>query len=105
MSTGQVVVLWAFLILAYWAPTITAIARKHRVAQVLVINLLLGWTTIGWVVALVFAVGPKVQPSRLAPVARGRLVVTDESVAGQYVVIDEPPPSFPSAPPAPPPPR
>lgn len=46
-------------IIVYMAPTIVAIVRKHRVAQVLVINLLLGWSIIGWIVALVWAVGER----------------------------------------------
>jgi uncharacterized membrane protein len=43
---------------AYFAPTIVAFARQHHQANtVLVINLFLGWTFIGWVVALAMAVG------------------------------------------------
>ena len=43
----------------YLAPTIVAIVRKHREAQVAVLNVLLGWTFVAWVVALVMAVGEK----------------------------------------------
>ena len=43
---------------AYFAPTIVAFARHHHQANtVLVINLFLGWTFVGWVVALAMAVG------------------------------------------------
>ena len=62
MRTFGAILLWVAIFAAYWAPTITAAIRHHRTAQVLVINLLLGWTAIGWIVALVFAVGPK-QPT------------------------------------------
>jgi hypothetical protein len=38
---------------AYFAPTIVASARHHHnLGSIIVINLLLGWTFIGWVVAL-----------------------------------------------------
>ncbi|MGH3428161.1 MAG: superinfection immunity protein [Bryobacteraceae bacterium] len=40
----------------YFTPTIVAFGRKHETASVLVINLFLGWTFIGWVVALAMAV-------------------------------------------------
>ena len=47
----------------YFLPTFVANSRgHHRTAQVAVINALLGWTLLGWVFALVIAVGP-VQPS------------------------------------------
>ena len=38
---------------AYFAPSIIASARgHHNLGSIIVINLLLGWTFIGWVVAL-----------------------------------------------------
>ncbi len=41
----------------YWVPTIVAVLRSHpQIAPILVINLLLGWTFIGWVVALAMSV-------------------------------------------------
>jgi hypothetical protein len=41
----------------YFLPTILAFARNKRdTAAILLLNLLLGWTMIGWVVALVWAV-------------------------------------------------
>lgn len=47
-------IFWAiFLIALYFAPTITAYQRKTKnKAQVAVINVFLGWTLIGWVIAL-----------------------------------------------------
>jgi hypothetical protein len=43
-------------IAAYFAPTITALARKvPNRGSVIVVNLLLGWTVVGWVVALAMA--------------------------------------------------
>jgi len=44
------------LVAAYWFPTIMAFMRHVPAkSQVLVVNLFLGWTFIGWVVALVMA--------------------------------------------------
>jgi len=46
---------------AYFAPTIVAYARNtSNKAGVLVLNLFLGWTFIGWVIALTMAAGGKV---------------------------------------------
>ena len=39
----------------YFIPTIVAGGKKNA-AQVFVLNLFLGWTLIGWVIALVLAV-------------------------------------------------
>jgi hypothetical protein len=40
----------------YFLPSIIALARSKRaVGAILVLNLLLGWTLIGWVIALVWA--------------------------------------------------
>ena len=45
------------LLALYFLPSFVAIARKHHQAStVFVINLFLGWTFIGWVVALAMAV-------------------------------------------------
>ena len=52
--------LFLFLIIAamYLVPTIVAVARHHhQTGAIVVINLLLGWTFIGWVVALAMACG------------------------------------------------
>lgn len=50
----------------YLAPTIVAFGREHhQKASILVVNLFLGWTLIGWVVAFAMAVGtthPKPPP-------------------------------------------
>jgi sorbitol-specific phosphotransferase system component IIBC len=51
-----VIVICAALIAAYFAPTIIALARKHRQTMAIgVLNVLAGWTLIGWIVALVWA--------------------------------------------------
>jgi hypothetical protein len=41
----------------YFLPSIIALARSKRdITAILLLNLLLGWTVIGWVVALIWAV-------------------------------------------------
>ncbi len=43
-------------LIAYFLPTIIAAARNHhRSTAILVLNLFLGWTIIGWVISLVWA--------------------------------------------------
>ena len=41
----------------YFLPSIVAIVRSKRdIAGIILLNLFLGWTMIGWVVALIWAV-------------------------------------------------
>lgn len=45
------------LIALYFAPTIVAVVRKHRnIPAIATVNALLGWTFVGWVIALVWSV-------------------------------------------------
>ena len=45
------------LILIYFIPALIAYDRKHKNKEsIAVLNFLLGWTVIGWVAALVWAV-------------------------------------------------
>jgi hypothetical protein len=47
---------FGFGMLMYFLPTIIAVARSKRdIGAILVLNLFLGWTLIGWVIALVWA--------------------------------------------------
>lgn len=52
------IVLWATIgLLLYFVPTIVAFAKGHlNKTAVLLLNLFLGWTFIGWVIALVWSV-------------------------------------------------
>lgn len=51
----EILVLLAAVIL-YFLPTIVAGSEDHKqVMSILVLNLLLGWTFVGWVIALVWA--------------------------------------------------
>ncbi|MDQ1713401.1 MAG: hypothetical protein QOE45_2851 [Frankiaceae bacterium] len=58
---GAVLVL--VLLVLYFLPTVVAIGRKHhQIAPVVLVNLFLGWTFIGWIVAMVIAASAKRQP-------------------------------------------
>jgi hypothetical protein len=51
-----VVCLFIGVIGAYFLPTIAAESRKHKNAEsILIVNLFLGWTFLGWVIALAWA--------------------------------------------------
>jgi hypothetical protein len=53
-----------FILLLYFIPTIVGAVRKvPNIGSVLVINLFLGWTLIGWVVALAMAARSASPPS------------------------------------------
>ena len=62
-SAGAGVLVVVVLIISfYFIPTIVAMARKvTNTGSVFVINLLLGWTLVGWAVALAMAVKTKVE--------------------------------------------
>jgi len=45
-----------FLLVLYFLPTIIAFSRyKRNVVAILVLNILAGWTFVGWVIAIVWA--------------------------------------------------
>ncbi len=74
------------LFVPYFLPTIIAVVRHvPNVGSVLVVNLLLGWTLVGWVVALAMA-------ARSVPVAPVQ----------QQFYVGQPQPGLPAAGPAPP---
>jgi hypothetical protein len=63
MSNAGVIVFWIVAVAIYWIPTaVAAVRRAQGTAQVVVVNLFLGWTGIGWVVALVMALRPAPRP-------------------------------------------
>jgi hypothetical protein len=69
-----------FLIIFYFLPTIIAAIRKNNnIGQVAVINVFLGWTGIGWIIALAMAAG------------NGRssttIVINNENVLGDAKVV------------------
>jgi len=46
-------------IIIYFIPTIIAIAKERQPGAITALNLFLGWTFIGWVIALVWALTDK----------------------------------------------
>lgn len=60
-------ILFLFIAAVYFIPTIVAGIRKvPNLGSVIVINLFLGWTLVGWVVAL--AMAARSQPPQTGPV-------------------------------------
>jgi len=57
MHTGQiigVILIFSALVFIYFLPTFIACRRAHRQSDaIFVLNLLAGWTVVGWVVAIV----------------------------------------------------
>jgi len=52
---------FGFGFVMYFLPSIVALARSKRdIAGIVVLNFFLGWTMIGWVVAMVWAVKAEV---------------------------------------------
>ena len=61
-----------FSVLLYFLPTLIA-RGKPQVLAVFLVNLLLGWTVIGWFVALIWAgAAERYVPVRIVPVSSGR---------------------------------
>ena len=56
---GSIFGIIAFIIglIIYFIPTIVAVMRHHRnLLAIILVNLFLGWTFIGWIVALIWAI-------------------------------------------------
>jgi hypothetical protein len=53
----KLLILYVVLVCLYFIPSIVALTRKCKASAggIIVLNLLLGWTLIGWIVALVWA--------------------------------------------------
>jgi hypothetical protein len=52
----KTVTLISTLFIMYWLPTIIAIARQaHSALGVFLLNFFLGWTVIGWILALIWS--------------------------------------------------
>lgn len=54
---NQGTIFWVLIGLLYLLPAIVAVARRHRSAGgIIVVDILLGWTILGWVAALAWSV-------------------------------------------------
>lgn len=64
---SMVILFWIVLgIAAYFLPTILAhFRKKQNFTSILLLNIFLGWSLIGWVVALVWAVSVDAQPAQV----------------------------------------
>lgn len=68
-------VVLVLLLALYFLPTIIAMNRNHNnLGPIFLLNLLLGWTLVGWVVALAWSVAnpPAAAPQKPLPVSGGR---------------------------------
>ncbi len=63
-----------FLIAMYWLPTLIAIVRQAPSALgVATLNFFLGWTVVGWLLALVWALAANTSPHVIV-IENGRVV-------------------------------
>jgi hypothetical protein len=61
--TSASIVLLIIVAALYFTPSIIAIMRKKtNMAPIIIIDILLGWTFVGWVVALVWAAAAEKTP-------------------------------------------
>jgi uncharacterized membrane protein len=61
MMGGPIILL--ILLVMYFLPAIIAFSRsRHNKGAILVLNLFLGWTVLGWVVSMVWAVSSSQPP-------------------------------------------
>ena len=52
----------SFLLFAYLMPTLIAHQRQHKnIGSISVLNLFLGWTFLGWVIALIWSFSDNVE--------------------------------------------
>jgi hypothetical protein len=57
MVTFGAILFVAMLAAIYFLPTIVAVARVHRYMPVILfINIFFGWTAVGWIIVLIWAI-------------------------------------------------
>lgn len=88
METLTLAAVIAFCGLFYLLPTIAAFATKHpHASAIAAVNVLLGWSLIGWAAALVWVLVPipqrPMQPDQRAEVERLRLEVELERLRAE----------------------
>ena len=70
-SSVLVIIFILVAIAAYWVPTVVAYVRRSEIpnlGSIVVINAFLGWTMVGWVVALAMAMRSRPQqPQYVVP--------------------------------------
>lgn len=80
------------LVVAYFIPTVVAANRSHsRQGAVLALNALAGWTVVGWVAALIWALAGACRPKEATGLGALRslavLVLVLGAMAGGAVLI------------------
>ena len=62
MDKAKVAFLVVLILLLYFLPAIIAHVRRHRqIAAITLLNLLLGWTGLGWVLVFFWSWSPNVK--------------------------------------------
>lgn len=95
MNGGNVILAIVLLIGVvgiYFVPTIVANMQKHKnVVAIAALNLLLGWTVIGWVGALVWAlIDSPSTPTRSAETVYAQFKTKDANLAWQRLSVGQP---------------
>lgn len=66
MSTQEPILqfmLFSVILFIYFLPALNAFSRNHRNnASIFLTNLLLGWTLLGWIIALIWSASADVEP-------------------------------------------
>lgn len=79
-------ILLAILFIPYWLPTIIAYTRNHpSKGAIAVINCFFGWTFVGWVISLAWA---------LSNNGRQNTVIVNNHVTGQAISAQPPVPTY-----------
>jgi uncharacterized sodium:solute symporter family permease YidK len=63
-GSAAVIVLWMVALIAYLVPSIVAEERNSKkLHPIIIVNVFLGWTVIGWIIAMKWACEPKHPPA------------------------------------------
>lgn len=77
-----IVILGIAALYTYFVPVMVAASKRHpRTAAIFVLTLFLGWSLIGWVLALVWALSPPLVAAGANPVVTGNQVSNPEKTA------------------------
>lgn len=60
MDYGKTIIILLVCVVIYFIPTFIANGRKtHNENGIAIVNVLLGWTVVGWIIALIMACGSR----------------------------------------------